>query len=215
MPAAIWTGRNATPERAAADVTAALKAELGLNAPPLAVTLPSESTGTPAGSLLPPRPRFSGMPAPTHCFVYVDAQSPRRFELRASVMTGRSGLRRSLGLGHLAYAVPLTTPACSPVALTVPTGSSTARFEGDPTAAGRLNRDPNLVDAARALTPGTAGPDRNHTWQVASGLTIEPLPEGSVLLVQTLHRPTARAWSLSAAAVLDMAARVESSLGAH
>ncbi|MFG3280723.1 hypothetical protein [Streptomyces sp. NPDC048111] len=214
MPAAIWTGRNATPERAAADVSAALKDELGLPAPPLAVTLPSESTGTPAGSFLPPRPRFSGMAAPTHCFLYVDAQSPRRFELRASVMTGRSGLRRSLGLGHLSYAVPLGTPAFSPVALGGPTGSATARFEGDPAAAGRLNRDARLLAAARALTPSTAGPDRTHTWRVASGLTIEPLPQGSVLLVQTLHRPTARAWSLGAAAVLDLAARVESLLGA-
>uniref|UniRef100_A0AAU2UX93 Uncharacterized protein n=1 Tax=Streptomyces sp. NBC_00003 TaxID=2903608 RepID=A0AAU2UX93_9ACTN len=213
MPAAMWTGRNATPEQAAADITAALAGELGLAAAPLAVTLPAESTGAPAGSLLPPRARFSGMPAPTNCFLYVDAQSPRRFELRASVMAGRSGIRRSLGLGHLFYAVPMTPPVPSPLELSTPGGAAPVRFEGDSTAAGRLNRDTHLINAARALTPATAGPDRNHTWQVASRLTIEPLPEGSVLLVQTLHRPTARAWSLGTAAVLDFAARVESSLG--
>ncbi|GHB32118.1 hypothetical protein GCM10010331_18600 [Streptomyces xanthochromogenes] len=213
MPAAIWTGRNATAEQAATDLTATLTGELGLTAPPLVVVLPPESTGAPAGSLLPERPRFSGMPAPTNCFLYVDSQSPRPFELRASVLTGRSGLRRSLGLGHLLYAVPLAPRVPDPLELSAPGGSVPARFDGDPTVAVRLNRHPHLVDAARTLTPATAGPDRNHTWQAASRMTIEPRPEGSVLLVQTLHRPTARAWSLRAAAVLDFAAQLESALG--
>ncbi|PJM98697.1 hypothetical protein CG740_34150 [Streptomyces sp. CB01201] len=213
MPAAVWTGRNATPEQAAVDITTALADELALTATPLSTILPAESTGTPAGSLLPPRPRLSGMPAPTHCFLYIDAQSPRPFELRASVLTGRSGIRRSLGLGHLWYAVPLTPPVPSPLELSVPGGGAPGHFEGDPAVAGRLNGNTPLLDAARALTPATAGPDRNHTWQAASRLAIEPLPEGSVLRVQTLHRPTARAWSLGSRAVLDFAARVESSLG--
>ncbi|QRX90592.1 MULTISPECIES: hypothetical protein [Streptomyces] len=216
MPAAIWTGRNATPEQTAADITAALCDELGLTAPPLAMTLPAESTGVPAGSLLPPRARFSGMPVPTHCFLYIDAQSPRPFELRASVLTGRSGIRRSLGLGHLLYAVPLEPTVTSIIELNTPGGATSARFEGAPATTDRLNQDAHLVDAARALTPTTAGPDRNHTWQVARRLAIEPLPEspeGSVLLVQTLHRPTTRAWSLCAAAVLDFADRVETVLG--
>ncbi|MFE9534824.1 hypothetical protein [Streptomyces sp. NPDC006691] len=213
MPAAIWTGRNATAEHAAVGIATALEDELALPTTPLSTILPAEGTGTPAGSLLPPRARLSGMPAPTHCFLYVDAQSPRPFELRASVLAGRSGIRRSLGLGHLFYAVPLTPPVLSPLGLSVPGGAAAARFEGDPAAADRLNGDTRLLAAARALTPGTAGPDRNHTWQAASRLTIEPLPQGSVLLLQTLHRPTARAWSLRSREVLDFAARVESSLG--
>ncbi|GGX25179.1 hypothetical protein [Streptomyces noursei] len=215
MPAAIWTGRNATPEQTAADITAALRDELGLTAAPLAITLPAESTGVPAGSLLPSRARFSGMPVPTHCFLYIDAQSPRPFELRASVLTGRSGIRRSLGLGHLHYAVPLAPTVPSVIELNTPGGATPARFEGSPATTDRLNQDAHLIDAARALTPTTAGPDRNHTWQVARRLAIEPLPaspEGSVLLVQTLHRPTTRAWSLCAAAVMDFAGRVESVL---
>ncbi|MFG2721822.1 hypothetical protein ACGFW5_26580 [Streptomyces sp. NPDC048416] len=213
MPAAIWTGRNATAEHAAVAIAAALADELGLAAPPLTVTMPAASTGTPAGSLLPPRARFSNMPAPTHCFLYVDTTSPRRFELRASLMAGRSGFRRSLGLGHLFYAVPMTAPVPSPLELSAPAGAAPAGFTGDPTATSRLNGDTHLIDAARALTPATAGPDRHHTWQATSRLTIEPLPEGSVLLVQTLHRLTARAWSLSAAEVLGFAAGVEALLG--
>lgn len=213
MPAAIWTGRNAHPEKVSADIAAALEEELGLAERPLAVTLPAESTGAPAGSLLPPRERFSGMPAPTHCFIYVDTPTPRPFELRASILSGRSGIRRSLGLSHLLYAVPLAPPVPSPIELGAARGSATALFEGDPATANCLNSDTQLVETAHALTPATAGPDRNHTWQVARRLTIEPLPHGSVLLVQTLHRPTARAWSLSAHTVLDFAARAEAALG--
>ncbi|MEU9117046.1 hypothetical protein AB0D04_36155 [Streptomyces sp. NPDC048483] len=213
MPAAIWTGRSAYPEKVAADIGAALEDELGLAESPLAVTLPAESTGVPAGSLLPPRERFSGMPAPTHCFIYIDAQAPRPFELRASVLGGRSGIRRSLGLSHLLYAVPLAPPVPSHIELITAGGSAPALFEGDPATANCLNRDTELVDMAHALTPATAGTDRNHSWQVARRLTIEPLPHGSVLLVQTLHRPTAHAWSLSARTVLDFAARAETALG--
>ncbi|MGW2628777.1 hypothetical protein ACWC2K_05515 [Streptomyces chattanoogensis] len=212
MPAATWTGRNAHPEKAAADIAAALGDELGLSEPPLAVSLSADSTGVPAGSLLPPRERFSGMPAPTHCFVYVDAHLPRPFELRASVLGGRSGIRRQLGLGHLLYAVPLTPRVPSRIELSPVRGSTPAAFEGDAAAAHCLNRDVELLNLAHALTPATAGPDRNHAWEVARRLTVEPLPHGSVLVVQTLHRPTARAWSLGAHAVLDFAARAETAL---
>ncbi|MFE0378518.1 hypothetical protein ACFW1M_23705 [Streptomyces inhibens] len=215
MPAAIWTGRNAYPEKVAADMAAALRDELGLAEPPLAVALPAESTGVPAGSLLPPRERFSGMPAPTRCCIYVDALAPRAFELRASVMGGRSGIRRSLGLGHLLYAVPLAprVPSRIELGLGAARGSVPARFDGDAAITDCLNRDAQLLDLAHALTPATAGPDRQHTWQVACRLTIDPCPHGSVLFVQTLHRPTIRAWSLGAHTVLDFAARAETALG--
>ncbi|MER6875640.1 hypothetical protein ABT279_36365, partial [Amycolatopsis sp. NPDC000673] len=99
MPAALWTGRRAEPATVAADVAATVQKELGLAAAPAAMSLPGNSTGVPAGSLLPPRERFSGMPAPTDCFVYLDAQQPRPFELRAAVMSGRTAVRRALGLG--------------------------------------------------------------------------------------------------------------------
>ncbi|TJZ54131.1 hypothetical protein FCH28_13110 [Streptomyces piniterrae] len=214
MPAAIWAGRNAHPEKVAADIAAALGDELGLGEPPLAVTLSAESAGVPAGSLLPPRERFSGMPAPTRCYVYVDAPTPRAFELRASVMGGRSGIRRSLGLGHLLYAVPLAprVPSHIELGLGAAPGSVPARFDGDTAVTDRLNRDARLLDLAHALTPATAGLDRQYTWQVACRLTIDPRPDGSVLFVQTLHRPTSRAWSLGAHAVLDFAARAETAL---
>ncbi|KUL54450.1 hypothetical protein ADL22_03045 [Streptomyces sp. NRRL F-4489] len=213
MPAAIWSGRNATAEQAAADLTATLRAELGLAVPPLAMPLPAGSTGVPAGSLLPPRERFSGMPMPTHCFLYVDAQAPRRFELRAEILSGRAGFRRSLGLGRLLYAVPLAPAIPSAVELTAPDAATPARFDGDPATAHRLNQDPDVLDTGRALTPTSAGRDRTHSWRVDRRLTIEPLPEGSVLILQTLHRSTPRAWSLSAAGVLDFARRVEACLG--
>ncbi|GAU69302.1 hypothetical protein SSP35_11_01210 [Streptomyces sp. NBRC 110611] len=242
MPAAVWTGRNASPEKVASGIAAALGSELGLAEPPLTEPLPAESTGVPAGSLLPPRERFSGMPAPTHCFAYVDAPTPRAFELRASVMSGRAGIRRSLGLGHLVYAVPLEPqvpsriqlsaapargsvnagPAISGSASAGPaisgsanSGSANALFEGDAVLANRLNSDAQLLDLAQALTPATAGPDQYHTWQVAQRLTIDPLPHGSVLIIQTLHRPTARGWSLGARTVLDFAARAEAALRRH
>lgn len=132
MPAAIWSGRDGHSEKVTADIAQALGTELGLAQPPLAVTLSADSNGVPAGSLLPPRERFSGMPAPTHCFVHVDAQAPRPFELRAVVMSGRAGLRRSLGLGPLLHAVPIGPPVSARVALSVPRrGSTPPSFEGD------------------------------------------------------------------------------------
>ncbi|MEU9504025.1 hypothetical protein [Streptomyces sp. NPDC048196] len=213
MPAAIWSGRDGHSAKVTADIAQALGAELGLAQPPLAVTLPADSTGVPAGSLLPARERFSGMPAPTHCFVYVDAQAPRPFELRAVVMSGRSGLRRSLGLGPLLHAVPIGPPVHARVALTVTRrGSTPSSFEGDTATASLLNADAELLDLARALSPTTAGPDHLHTWQVPGLLAIEPRPEGALLLIRTLHRAHARTWSLGTRPVLDLAARVESAL---
>ncbi|MFD8495091.1 hypothetical protein [Amycolatopsis sp. NPDC059657] len=203
MPAAIWTGRNSDLDTVTADISRALGSELGLNPAPAAMTLSAEGDGVPAGSLLPPRERFSGMPAPTHCFVYVDAQAPRPFELRASIMSGRSGLRRSVGLGHLLYAVPLAVPVRTRVAL----GAS--RFEGDPAITGRLNA---LLDKANALAVTKAGPDHNHTWQVERLLAIEPLQQGGLLVVRTLHRQSPSGWRLRSDAVLDFAARVETAL---
>lgn len=157
MPAALWTGRDADPDRVTADLTLALGRELGLDRPPVAATLPPDSTGVPAGSLLPPRERFSGMPAPTLCYVYVDAQAPRPFELRASLMAGRAALRRSLGLGQLLYAVPLSRPLPCRVALSAPRRFGPSSFEGDAEAAGRLNADRELVAEANALTPWKQG----------------------------------------------------------
>ncbi|WP_241779843.1 hypothetical protein [Streptomyces natalensis] len=194
-------------------MAAALRDELGLAEPPSAVTLPAESAGVPAGSLLPPRERFSGMPAPTYCLVHVDSPAPRGFELRASVMSGRSGFRRSLGLGPLLYAVLLTTRVPSRIELGLGPTRGSSPWEGDATITDRLNRDAQLLDLARTLTPATAGPDRHHTWQVPRRLTIDPHPHGAVLLVQTLHRPTAHAWSLGAPLVLDVAAGIETALG--
>ncbi|MFI6845013.1 hypothetical protein OG535_06720 [Kitasatospora sp. NBC_00085] len=213
MPAALWTGRDADPDRVTADLTLALGRELGLDRPPVAATLPPDSTGVPAGSLLPPRERFSGMPAPTLCYVYVDAQAPRPFELRASLMAGRAALRRSLGLGQLLYAVPLSRPLPCRVALSAPRRFGPSSFEGDAEAAGRLNADRELVAEANALTPLEAGPDTSHTWSIERLLAVEPLPQGSVLLLRTLHRAAARGWSLRSDVVLNLAARIESVLG--
>ncbi|WP_370949859.1 hypothetical protein AB5J62_20260 [Amycolatopsis sp. cg5] len=201
MPAAIWTGDLTA---VTSDISRALATELGLAALPPAVTLPAEGDGVPAGSLLPPRERFSGMPAPTRSFVYVDAQAPRPFELRASIMSGRSGFRRSVGLGHLLYAVPLTATLPTRVSL----GAS--GFEGDSAVTGRLG---GLLAQAHALALTKAGPDVNHTWQVERLLAIEPLGQGALLVVRTLHRPNARGWSLSADAVLTLASAVETALG--
>ncbi|SDW59451.1 hypothetical protein SAMN05421504_101998 [Amycolatopsis xylanica] len=204
MPAAVWTGRNSDLDMVTADISRALATELGLGSSPLAVTLSAESDGVPAGSLLPPRERFSGMPAPTHCFVYVDAPAPRPFELRASIMSGRSGLRRSVGLGQLLYAVPLAISVPSRVSL----GAS--GFEGEPAITGLLTP---LLATADALAVTKAGPDLNHTWQVERLLAIEPLPQGALLVVRTLHRPSPGGWVLSSKAVLDFAARAEAALG--
>ncbi|AUY52844.1 hypothetical protein [Streptomyces sp. CB01881] len=215
MPAALWTGREAHPDRVTADLTGVLGRELGLARPPVAVTLPPDSTGVPAGSLLPPRERFSGMPAPTLCYVYVDARAPRPFELRASLMAGRALVRRSLGLGQLFYAVPLTRSVPARTALSAPRRFGPSSFEGDAGVAGRLNADRELVADANALTPLEAGPDASHTWSVERLLAVEPLPgeQGSVLLLRTLHRAAAHGWSLRADAVLNLAARIEAVLG--
>ncbi|MFD9888328.1 hypothetical protein ACFWY9_03240 [Amycolatopsis sp. NPDC059027] len=206
MPAAVWTGRRGDPANVTADIARVLGSELGLAGPPSAMTLPADSIGVPAGSLLPPRERFSGMPAPTHCFVYVDAPAPRPFELRAAIMSGGSVIRRSMGLGTLLYAVPLDVPLPARVALG---GSS---FEGDVVTAGMLNADPTLLQAAAALTPTVAGPDPSHSWKVERLLALEPLTQGAVLLVRTLHRARSTGWTLSAGAVLDLAARIETVL---
>ncbi|TVT23198.1 hypothetical protein FNH05_33145 [Amycolatopsis rhizosphaerae] len=222
MPTALWTGRHAVEEEVSADIARTLGNELGLAAAPAAMTLSAASTGVPAGSLLPPRERFSGMPAPTHCFVYVDAPTPRPFELRAAIMSGRTAIRRALGLGTLLYAVPLSLPAPARVALGRAGGSGPTPFEGDPVVAGRLNADAQLVENANALAATTAGQRKqiisapgvtyDRTWAVERLLAIEPLPQGPVLLVRTLHRATTRGWTLRAAAVLDLATRVETAL---
>lgn len=213
MPAAVWTGRNGDVTTVAADIARALETDLGLARPPAATTLAADSAAVPAGSLLPPRERFSGMPMPTHCFVYVDAPSPRPFELRASIMSGRGLIRRSLGLGHLLYAVPLTSPLRGRVALEVSGRSGASLFAGEPTITARLNADAELRNRANALTPASASPDRVHSWKVERLLAVEPHPQGAVLLVRTLHRSTPRGWTLRADAVLDLAARIETAAG--
>ncbi|QUQ67169.1 hypothetical protein [Kutzneria sp. CA-103260] len=222
MPAALWTGRRADEGEVTADIARTIGSELGLASAPVAMTLSADSTGVPAGSLLPPRERFSGMPAPTHCFVYVDAQTPRPFELRASIMSGRTAIRRALGLGSLLYAVPLTLPSPVRVALGAARGSGHAPFEGDFLVADRLNADAELVKNANALAATVAGQRKQsisapgvtygQTWEVERLLAIESLPQGGVLLVRTLHRSTIGGWTLRSAAVLDFAARLETAL---
>lgn len=211
MTLAHWTGRSRDPAVVSTDVARVLTAELGLPEPPPAHVLAGDSEGVPAGSLLPPRERFSGMPAQTHCFVYVDAQAPRPFELRASVLTGRA-IRRSFGLGLLQYAVPLTTPLPGPAALGARRRGGPSPFEGAPEAARRLNADPELLALADHVSTTVAGPDATHQWSVDRLLTVEPRPEGGLLLARTLHRQTTGGWSLGAEAVLTLAARVEAAL---
>ncbi|MER8041753.1 hypothetical protein [Streptomyces sp. NPDC094032] len=211
MAIAHWTSRSRDPAAVSADIARALAAELRLPGPPPVHVLAGDSEGVPAGSLLPPRERLSGMPAPTHCFVYVDAPAPRPFELRASVLTGRA-IRRSFGLGLLQYAVPLAVPVPGPAALGEPRRGRPSAFEGDPDAARRLNLDPELLALADHVSATVAGPDSTHRWKVDRLLTVEPRPDGGLLLARTLHRPTAGGWTLAAEAVLALAARIESAL---
>ena len=223
MPAALWTGRRAEPATVAADVAATVGKELGLAAAPAAMTLPANSTGVPAGSLLPPRERFSGNPAPTACFVYLDAQLPRPFELRATVMSGRTAVRRALGLGPLLYAVPLRLPHAVRVSLGAPPAKGLAPFEGDPAVVGRLNADASLLEAANRLSSTRAGrvrslPDgvADHTWEVGRLLAVTPGGDGAALLVRTVHRSASTGWDARAGAVLELAGRLESALrGVH
>lgn len=205
MAMATWTGRDRDPAVVSADIARVIAAELGLAAPPPALVLPGDSEGVPAGSLLPPRERFSGMPAPTHCFVYVDAQAPRPFELRASVLTGRY-VRRQFGLGLLMYAVPLAVHVDDRVAL----GDSA--FQGDPVAAGRLNAEPELLALAGRVAANRAGPDSTHQWSVERLLSVEPRAEGGLLLARTLHRQGVGGWSAGAQEVLTLAGRIEGAL---
>ncbi|MEU6979241.1 hypothetical protein [Streptomyces sp. NPDC046371] len=212
MALAHWTGRSRDPRVVAADIARVLAAELGLPCPPPTHVLAGDSEGVPAGSLLPPRERFSGMPAPTHCFVYVDARAPRPFELRASVMTGRA-MRRSFGLGLLQYAVPLGVPVPGPVALGERRRGHPSDFQGDQETARRLGLDPGLLTLADRVSATVAGPDPTHQWNVDRLLTVQPRPDGGLLLARTLHRQTAGGWSPGAEAVLALAARIESALG--
>ncbi|WP_370936722.1 hypothetical protein [Amycolatopsis sp. cg13] len=219
MSAALWTGRRAEPATVAADVAATVRKELGLAAAPAAMTLPGNSTGVPAGSLLPPRERFSGMPAPTDCFVYLDAQQPRPFELRAAVMSGRTAVRRALGLGALVYAVPLRLPNPVRASLSAPGGRGLAPFEGDPAVADRLNADAGLLEAANRLSSTRAGQTKTlpsgtarQSWDVDRLLMITPGADSAVLVVRTLHRVVSSGWQLRADTVLDFAARLETTL---
>ncbi|MCH0541055.1 hypothetical protein I3F58_16065 [Streptomyces sp. MUM 203J] len=205
MTMATWTGRDRDPAVVSADVARVTAAELGLAAPPPALVLPGDSDGVPAGSLLPPRERFSGMPAPTHCFVYVDARAPRPFEMRASVLSGRY-VRRQFGLGPLLYAVPLSVPVADRVAL----GDS--GFQGDPVAAERLDADRELRALAGRVAVTRAGPDTAHQWSTERLLRVEPRPEGALLIARTLHRPGVGGWSVGAQDVLGLAARIEGAL---
>lgn len=212
MPSALWTGRSATPHDAAADLGRALARELGLDRDADVGVLPADTTASPAGSLLPPRERYSGMPVPTQAYLYADAARPRPFELRAALLRGRTLLGRSLGLGALLYAVPLHVKVSTQVALTGGGPLGPQRFTGDPAAAARLNADPDLAGQATAVAVTRAGPDARHTWEVERLLVVEPHPGGAVLLARTLHRATTPQWELRAAAVLDLAARIETLL---
>ncbi|MBF9069648.1 hypothetical protein [Streptacidiphilus fuscans] len=212
MPHALWTGRSATPHEAAADLGGALARELGLDRAPDVRVLPADTTGSPAGSLLPPRERYSGMPAPTDAYLYVDAARPRPFELRAALLRGRTLRGRTLGLGSLLYAVPLHAKVATQVALTGGGAAGPQRFAGDPTAAARLNADADLATRARAVASTRAGTDARHTWEVDGLLAVEPAPSGAVLLARTLYRATSPRWDPRAVAVLDLAARIETLL---
>jgi hypothetical protein len=213
MPTAMWAGRSATPHDAAADLAHALTRELGLGRDPAVGVLAADSDVVPAGSLLPPRERFSGMSAPTHAYLYVDATLPRAFELRAALLRDRTLMGRSLGLGALLYAVPLHAKAATQVALTGGGPMGPERFTGDPVAAARLNADPGLARQVAAVSSTRAGTDARHTWEVERLFTVEPRPGGgAVLLARTLYRATTPHWEPRAAAVLDLAARIESLL---
>lgn len=212
MPSALWTGRSATPRDAAADLGRVLARELRLDRDAEVGVLPADTTASPAGSLLPPRERYSGMPVPTHAYLYVDATRPRPFELRAALLRGRTLLGRSLGLGTLLYAVPLQAKVATQVALTGGGPMGPQRFTGDPAAAARLNADAEVTRAAAAVAVTRAGPDARHTWEVERLLAVEPYPGGAVLLARTLHRATTPQWELRAGAVLDLAARIETLL---
>ncbi|WP_020664796.1 hypothetical protein [Amycolatopsis benzoatilytica] len=205
-----------------ADIARVLGTELGLPCPPSTMTLSPDSDGVPAGSLLPPRERFSGMPAPTEGFVYLDSQTPRPFELRAAIMSGRTAVRRALGLGQLLYAVPLRLPRPVRAALGARRSTSFSPFEGEPAVADLLNADGDLVREANLLASTTAGTQKmsisvpgvtyGQTWNVDRLLAIEPLPQGAILLVRTLHRAAPRGWTLRADAVLALASRIEFAL---
>ncbi|MFJ3906312.1 hypothetical protein [Streptomyces sp. NPDC090025] len=211
MAIAQWTGRRRDTAVVSADIARALTTELALPAAPPAQVLPGDSAGVPAGSLLPPRERMSGMPAPTHCFVYVDARAPRPFELRASVMTGRA-IRKSFGLGLLQYAVPLTVTVPGPVSLGERQRGRPTGFDGDQETVRRLGADAELLALAERVSATAAGPDLTHQWTVERRLTVEPQVRGGLLLARTLHRQTSGGWTLSAAAVLSLAARIEAVL---
>ncbi|RAG82521.1 hypothetical protein DN069_27100 [Streptacidiphilus pinicola] len=212
MPSALWSGRSATAHGAAPDLGRALARELGLDRAPDVGVLPADTTASPAGSLLPPRERYSGMPAPTHAYLYVDATRPRPFELRAALLSGRTLRGRSIGLGALLYAVPLRAKVATQVALTGGGPMGPQRFGGDPKAAARLNADPELARQAAAVSVTRAGPDTRHTWEVDRLLVVEPYPGGAVLLARTLHRATTPQWEVRAPALLDLAARIETLL---
>ncbi|KAA9165568.1 hypothetical protein FPZ12_005745 [Amycolatopsis acidicola] len=206
MAGATWTGRHGTLDAVADDIARTLGRELGLAGTPATMTLPPESAGVPAGSLLPPRERFSGIPAPTHGFIYADGQQPRPFELRVSIMSGRNGFRRALGMGTLVYAVPLTTSGSARVAL------RGAVFQGDPRAMDRLNADKALLDKVNALAPAAAAPSGIHRWEVERMVALEPMSQGTVLMLRTLHRVTPSGWTLRSGAVLELAAHLEAAL---
>ncbi|MFG2818986.1 hypothetical protein ACGFX4_06100 [Kitasatospora sp. NPDC048365] len=208
MPVAGWRGRDRDPQVVAADLARALGAELRLERPPFVRVLAGETDGVPAGSLLPARERFTGMPAPTQLFVHLDACEPRPFEVRASVLGG-GAVRRAFGLGFLVYAVPLGVRVAGRVALGERRRGRASAFAGDPAAAERLNADPELLALAAALAPSAAGPDGARRWAVERLLAVEP---GATLVVRTLHRPTATGWSLAAEPVLALAAMIEGAL---
>ncbi|MFF2147715.1 hypothetical protein [Kitasatospora sp. NPDC058190] len=214
MPAALWTGRSATPPAAAADLGHALTRELGLARVPDVVVLPADTTAPPAGSLLPARERFSSMPAPTSAYLYVDATLPRPFELRATLMSGHTLRGRNLGLGPLLYAVPLRAKVATQVALTGGGPMGPARFTGDPSGAARLNADADLVHRVATVSLTRGGPDRSHTWEIDRLLTVCPHLDGAVLLARTLQRAATPHWGLRAPDVLALAAHIEALLAA-
>lgn len=141
--------------------------------------------------------------------LHFDLTQPRPTHLQVTV--NRQGVGSHVGL--LLYSTWLAKPVASEVWLEDPKTFGKSKFKGDPGASDRLNSNNDLIKRANnfARTESQSG---GLNLKIKRLCKVMPQPNGTMLLIATLPRPTKMGFSVSidAADFFDIASMIEASL---
>ena len=194
------------PAKVAAKLDEKLRGELGLGAPiPYAVEQ-AAGTGVSVGSMAAGlgRALFGGTPDLMYTLIF-QIPGPRPTELRARV--NRQGV--GCHVGGLLYATRLAKPIAGEVVL----DEKKAMFGGEPSLAGKLNANKDLVKRADKLARSKANVG-GVELTVTRLCQLAPDPAGTLFVVGTLGRGHAMGFKMSmdAQEFLEVAAMVEAAI---